>query len=57
MVASSRFPRHIFGQSEIQHLDPAFIRHHDIGGLQVAMHDAFFVSRGKCLGQGAWQFR
>jgi len=41
----------VFCQSEIQHLDTAFVCDHDIGGLQVTVHDAFFVSSRQSLGQ------
>ncbi len=41
----------IFGQSEVQHLDAAFVRDHDIGGLQVAMHDALLMRRRQRVGQ------
>src|ERR1700732_874777 len=44
---------HIFGQTKIENLDPAFSRHHHIGGLQVAMYDAFLVRSGQRLGQRA----
>ena len=44
---------HIFGQTKIENLDAAFRRHHHIGGLQVAMHDAFLVRRGQRFGERA----
>ena len=57
MVASFEVvAANIFGQPEIEHLDPAFVRDHDIGGLQVAMHDAFLVSGGERIGQRAGDF-
>jgi hypothetical protein len=32
-----------FGQPEIEHLDRAIGPDFDVGGLQIAVHDAFFV--------------
>ena len=37
-------------QSEVEHLDHALRRDHDVGGLQVAMNDAFFVRRFERVG-------
>jgi hypothetical protein len=33
----------LFGQPEIERLDRAIGRDFDVGGLQIAVHDAFFV--------------
>ena len=41
----------IFGKAEVEHLDPAFIRNHDISRLQVAMHDAFLMCRRQRIPQ------
>jgi hypothetical protein len=42
----------IFCQPEVQHLDAAFVRNHDIRRLQVAMYDAFLVRRRQRVSQG-----
>jgi len=39
-----------FGQAEIEHLHAAVARHHDVGGLQIAMHDALLVSGSQRIG-------
>ncbi len=39
----SRVCSHL-GQAEVEHLHAAVARHHDVGGLQIAMHDALLVS-------------
>ena len=39
------------GQAEIQHLDAPLARHHDVAGLQVAMHDAARVRRRQRVGE------
>ena len=54
--AVRRLATHVLCQPEIQNLDPAFIRHHHIRGLQVAVHDAFLVSRGERLRNRAGNF-
>ena len=36
--------------SEVEHLDHARRRDHDVGGLQIAMDDVLFVSRFKSVG-------
>src|ERR1700683_3739810 len=43
----------IFRQAEVEHLNAAIVGHHDVGGLQVAVHDAFFVGGSERVGQGA----
>ena len=43
----------IFRETEIQYFDAALVGNHDVGGLQVAMDDAFFVCGGERVGQGA----
>ncbi len=42
--------RRLLGESEIQNLDPAFGRHHDVGRLQVAVGDAGGVGGGHAFG-------
>ena len=39
-----------FGQAEVQGLDLAFRRYLDIGGLQIAVDDAFFVGCFEAFG-------
>ena len=41
----------IFCQPKVEHLDAPFIRDHDIGGLQVAMHDALVMRRRQRVAQ------
>jgi hypothetical protein len=56
-VASSTLdPRKSFASPKIQYLEAALFRDHDIGRLQVTMHDVFFVSSGKCIGQRSGDF-
>ena len=43
----------ILGKAEVEHLDPAFMRDHDVGRLQVAMHDAFLMRRSQRIPQSA----
>ena len=38
------------GEAEIQHLHPALDRHHDVGGLEIAVQDALLVRRRQRLG-------
>ena len=39
-----------FQRAEIQHLHAPVARDHDIGGLQIAMDEAFVVRRGDSFG-------
>ena len=43
----------IFGQAEVEHLDAAFARDHDVGGLQVAMNDALIMGGGERVAECA----
>jgi hypothetical protein len=56
----ARFGGEHLGQPEAQHLDLAFRRDLDVGGLQVAVHDALVVSGfqgGGDLDREAQRFR
>ena len=55
----SRRDRHVrtiggaqgLGEAEVQHLDATVGRQHDVGGLEVAMHDAFVMRGGERIGE------
>ena len=44
------YRRHRFGETEVQHLHRAIGPHLDVGRLEIAMDDAQFVRRFKCVG-------
>jgi hypothetical protein len=46
-------PTKIFSQAEIQHFDPALAADHDVGRLQIAVDDAFFMCCRKRVPQSA----
>jgi hypothetical protein len=43
------FPQ--FGQPEIKHLDPPVFAHHEIGGLEITVRNAFLMRRSNGVGQ------
>src|SRR5277367_6454164 len=51
MPGRSRRRTGLFREAEVQYLHPALRRNHDVGWLQVAMHNAFFVGRAERLSQ------
>src|ERR1700722_8039710 len=51
-----RFSADVFREAEVEDFDAAIVGDHDIGGVEVATHEGFFVSGGKRVGHGSGDF-
>ena len=53
MASPGAWRADVFCEAEVEDFDAAIVGDHDVGGLEVAMDDAFFVRGGERVGESA----